>query len=115
MTSPAVLLGANKYNRKKTNAIIPPVFNSLDLCPPVIHDSLMFSTVSDEAVLQPLFLCLFTFPWESLPWLLFGFGNEIDRFRGDEVKLMYDHKPGRLRVSTPVDIEERADEEILSK
>lgn len=61
LTSPAVLLGVNRYNRNTTSAKIPPVFNNLDLCPPVIHDSLMFSTVSGGAVLQPLFLCLFAF------------------------------------------------------
>lgn len=100
--TPALFLEVNKNNRSKTRAIIPPVFNHLDLCPPVILASLYESTLLARPLPQMLsFSFSASFP-SPAPVRV---GNDIDLRRGEELKLIKDHMLGRRWASSPVDIE----------
>ena len=62
----------------------------------------MLSTALTDPFIDPLLVCLLAFSYGSK---LLRVGREIDRRRGEELKLIYDHKLGRRRASTAVDIE----------
>ncbi len=97
--TPALSLDVNRNSNNTRNARSPPVFRYLDRWLCVIHASFNFSTVPTGAS-----RCRSSFSNGS--WLRVG--SEIDLRRGEELKLIYDHKLGRRRASTDVDMNRKS-------